>query len=249
MLLLYAADSVANLVYWGHMLVIGHRGWSEKQPMSTLEALYAGLQADADMLAFDVHLTRDKIPVLVHGSSAQTGRFSPADTAKLTFSELYKKTEERPVVPLSQVLDEFFGTILLNIELKGRGTGKIVTELIADKYAKAAKDWDNAILSSFRGRELSDARKTSPGVNLALLHSRNPFSFIAYHRKLKLAAVGFHRLYLNTFALEIARRTGLFTYVYTVNRPETAVKLAQKGVDGVVTDRPDIILKEISKQS
>jgi glycerophosphoryl diester phosphodiesterase len=231
------------------MLVIGHRGTADKQLANTLEALYAGLQADVDMLAFDVHLTKDRIPVLVHGSYALHEHFSPTAIAQLTFSDLYKKTEERPVVPLSQVLDEFFGSILLNIELKGHGTGKIVAELIAEKYVKTVNDWDNVILSSFRGRELSAARNTSAEVNLALLHSQNPFSFIAYHRRLKLAAVGFHRLYLNTFALEIAKKTGLFTYVYTVNRPETAVKLAQKGVDGIVTDRPAVIIKEIGKKS
>ncbi len=231
------------------MLVIGHRGSVGKYPANTLEALYAGLQADADMLAFDVHLTKDKIPVLVHGSFAMNARFSPAVIARLTFSELYGQTKERPVVPLNQVLDEFFGRILLNIELKGYGTGKVVINLIGKKYIKAKGDWDNIILSSFRGRELSSARKASQDANLALLHSQNPFLFIAHHRRLKLSAVGFHRLYVNTFALEIAKRTGLFTYVYTVNRPDTALKLAQKGIDGIVTDRPDIILKEIRKQS
>ncbi len=230
------------------MLVIGHRGSVGNHPANTLEALYAGLQADADMLAFDVHLTKDKIPVLVHGSFAMNAKFSPAAISRLTFSELYGQTEERPVVPLSQVLDEFFGRVLLNIELKGYGTGKAVTALISKKYIKAKDDWDNIILSSFRGRELSTARKTSQDANLALLHGQNPFLFIAHHRRIKLSAVGFHRLYLNTFALEIAKRTGLFTYVYTVNRPDTALKLAQKGIDGIVTDRPDIILKEIRKQ-
>lgn len=237
------------MLYLGYMLVIGHRGLVGQQPMSTLEALYSGLQADADMLVFDVHLTKDKIPVLAHGSHTLSTRFSPAAVNRLTFSELYGQTEDRPVVPLSQVLEEFFGVILLNIELKGRGTGKAVTELLSKQYIKAKSDWDNIILSSFRGRELSASRKVSQDANLALLHSQNPFLFVAYHRKLRLSAVGFHRLYLNTFALEIAKRAGLFTYVYTVNRPETAVKLAQKGVDGVVTDRPAIILKEINKRS
>ena len=231
------------------MLVIGHRGSSDSRHANTLEALYAGLQADADMLAFDVHLTKDKIPVLIHGSVTLSERFSPAAIARRTFSELYGRAEDRPVVPLSQVLDEFFGTVLLNIELKGYGTGKAVTELISKQYIKVKSDWDNILLSSFRAGELSAARKISGSVNLALLHSRNPFLFVARHRRLKLAAVGFHRLYLNTFALEIAKRTGLFTYVYTVNRPKTAVKLAQKGVDGVVTDHPAKILKEIGKQS
>src|SRR5690606_7861039 len=106
-------------------------------------------------------------------------------------------------------------------------------------------DWDNIILSSYRWKELAAARSVSPRVNLALLQSRNPLAFTLHYRRLKLAAVGFHRLYVNSFAVEIAKRTGLFTYVYTVNRPATAIKLAQKGIDGIVTDRPESIVKEL----
>jgi glycerophosphoryl diester phosphodiesterase len=47
--------------------------------------------------------------------------------------------------------------------------------------------------------------------------------------------------------MEIARRAGLFTYAYTVNRPHTALMLAQQGIDGVVTDRPGSILAEVNK--
>jgi glycerophosphoryl diester phosphodiesterase len=65
-------------------------------------------------------------------------------------------------------------------------------------------------------------------------------------RKLQLDAVGFHRLNINKFALDVANRFGLFTYAYTVNRPDAAIRLAQRGIDAVVTDRPDILLRELS---
>jgi glycerophosphoryl diester phosphodiesterase len=145
------------------------------------------------------------------------------------------------------VLDEFFGVILLNIEIKGRGTGKVVAQFVKQHYIKKPSDWDNFLFSSFRGAELSSIRSISSKANLALLHSENPFIFIAYHRRLRLAAVGFHRLYLNRFAVEIAKRAGLFIYAYTVNRPHTALMLAQQEIDGIVTDRPNSILTEINK--
>ena len=231
------------------MLVIGRRGSeSHKQP-NILESLYSCIQSDADMIMLDVYLTKDKVPVLVHGSHFSRNNISPSAIGKMTYAELYANTEDRPSVPLNQILDEFFGSILLIIDLKGRGTGAIVTELIKKKYIKKKSDWDNIILSSFRGSELASARSISKAVNLAMLHSQNAFVFIAYHRRIKLAAVGFHRLYLNSFALEVAKRTGLFTFVYTVNRPKTAIKLAQKGIDGIVTDRPEVIMSELSKQA
>jgi glycerophosphoryl diester phosphodiesterase len=211
-----------------------------------MEAMWTGLKAGADVLEFDVRLTKDRIPVLTHDFHTLRTHRDTSIISHHTLKELQARTKKQPIIPLSDVLDTFFGVILLNIELKGRGTGKVVAELVK-KYTKKPNDWDNVLFSSFRGTELASIRGVSGTANLALLHSENPFIFIAYHRRLQLTAVGFHRLYLNRFALEIAKRAGLFIYAYTVNRPHTALMLAQQGIDGIVTDRPNIILDEINK--
>ncbi len=230
------------------MLVIGHRGAAGLAPENSMEAMRTGLKAGADALEFDVRLTKDKIPVLTHDFHTLRTHRDTSIISHHTLKELQKRTQKQPIVPLTDVLDAFFGVVLLNIELKGRGTGKAVAELIKKRYIKKPKsDWDNILFSSFRGTELSAIRSVSKAANLSLLHSENPFIFIAFHRRLQLAAVGFHRLYLNRFALEIAKRAGLFVYAYTVNRPHSARLLAEQGIDGIVTDRPNIILDEIKK--
>lgn len=232
------------------MLVIGHRGAAGLAPENSMEAMRTGLKAGADCLEFDVRLTKDKIPVLTHDFHTLRTHRDTSIISHHTLAELQERTKKQPIVPLTQVLDSFFGVILLNIELKGRGTGKVVAELLKNNYVKKAeKKWDNVLFSSFRGSELSAIRSISKNANLALLHSENPFIFIAYHRRLRLAAVGFHRLYINRFALEIAKRAGLFVYAYTVNRPHSALMLAQQGVDGIVTDRPNNILAEVKKHA
>ncbi|HMH69826.1 MAG TPA: glycerophosphodiester phosphodiesterase [Candidatus Saccharimonadales bacterium] len=231
------------------MLVIGHRGAAGLARENSMDALRAGIEAGADILEFDVRLTKDKIPVVVHDFHTLRTHHDMSIISRLTLEELRKRTKDQPIFSLAQVLDEFFGVILLNIELKGRGSGRIVAELIKKSYIRAPKDWDNVLLSSFKGGELAAVRHVSELANLALLHSENPFLFIAYHRKLRLSAVGFHRLYINRFALEIAKRTHLFIYAYTVNRPHTALMLAQQHIDGIVTDTPNTILSEIKKHA
>ena len=233
------------------MLVIGHRGAAGLARENTIEALRAGLKAGADILEFDVRLTKDKIPVLVHDFHTLRTHRDTSIISRLTLQQLEDrlKDKDHPIIPLTKVLDMFFGVVILNIEVKGWGTGKVVAELIRDHYVKKADDWDNILISSFKGSELSNVRHVSEHANLSLLHAENPFIFIAYHRRLRLTAVGFHRLYVNTFALEIAKRADLFVYAYTVNRPYTALKLARRGVDGVVTDRPDTVLNEVKKHS
>jgi glycerophosphoryl diester phosphodiesterase len=231
------------------MLVIGHRGAAGLAPENSVEALRAGMEAGADILEFDVRLTKDKIPVLTHDFHTLRTHRDTSIISHHTLEELQQRTQKQPIVPLTDVLDEFFGRILLNIELKGRGTGRIVAELVKTRYAKTTKGWDNVLFSSFRGTELVVIRRVSSHAKLSLLHSQNPFIFIAYHRKLQLTAVGFHRLYLNRFAIEIARRAKIFVYAYTINRPYSALMMAQKGIDGIVTDRPDTILAEIKKHA
>jgi glycerophosphoryl diester phosphodiesterase len=231
------------------MLVIGHRGAAGLAHENTIEALRAGLEAGADILECDVRLTKDGIPILAHDFHTLRTHRGPSIISHHTLKELRNRLKDTPVTTLEEVLDEFFGVILLNIEVKGRGSGKAVVALLKKQYVKRISDWDNILLSSFYGSELRAIRKASKHANLSLLHFDNPFLFIAYHRSLRLTAVGFHRLYVNSFALDIAKRIGLFTYAYTVDRPHAAVILAQEGVEGVVTNHPDRIIEELRRYS
>ncbi|HET8884304.1 MAG TPA: glycerophosphodiester phosphodiesterase, partial [Candidatus Saccharimonadales bacterium] len=152
-------------------------------------------------------------------------------------------------ISLEAVLDEFFGEIILNIEIKQRGMATDIIKLLERKYIKRQSDWDVVVFSSFLTNELSAIRKRSKKANLWLLHNRNPFIFIAFARRLQLSGIGFHRLYINDFALAIAKKTNLFTYAYTVNRPHAAKQLHNRGIDGVVTDYPAKILADIMQQN
>lgn len=227
------------------MLIIGHRGAAGLAPENTLEALRAGVEADADILEFDVRLTKDLIPVLIHDATTMRTYHKRLTVAKHTLTELTELVG--PLTTLEDVLDEFFGQILLNIELKSKGSGQVVATLLKNKYIHKNSDWDAVLLSSFKGKELSAVRAVSQRANLAVLHDQNPFIFIAYQRRLHLTAVGFHRLYVNQFALEIAKKTGLFAYAYTVDRPRTAEILQQKGIDAVVTNRPDVVSERFNR--
>lgn len=212
------------------MLVIGHRGAKGLAPENTLESLRAGMEAGADMLEFDVRLTADKVAVLSHNAWKDKRIIR-----RTTLSELKKAGT---VTTLNDVLDEFFGKILLNIQIKPVSDVNVIFRAL-QKHVDKPEDWDNILVSSFQIRTLSKLRQLSKDINLALLHSVNPFAFVTYDRRLKLSAVGWHRLHVNTLAVTIAKKAGLFTYVYTVNRPKAAVLLVQKGIDGIVTDHPD----------
>lgn len=215
------------------MLIIGHRGAAGLGPQNTLMALRAGAEAGADILEFDIRFTADKVPILAH-DPILAGRW----ISHTAFAELKKASPL--VATLQEVLDEFFGRILLNIELKTSGNTEIAYGLVG-LYITRSEDWDNIIFSSFKPKALVALRDFSDEVNLAQLHHINPFSFMHTHRRIQLSAVGFHRLHANPIAVAIAKKLGLFTYVYTVDRPAAALRFARKDIDGIVTNFPDKI--------
>jgi glycerophosphoryl diester phosphodiesterase len=220
------------------MLIIGHRGAAGLAPENTLEALRAGMKAGADILEFDVRVTKDRIPILSHDFHTWRTHHNLAVISHHTLAELEQRLPKNTIVTLKAVLDEFLGRILLNIEIKGRGSGAVVG-LFLKNYITKKSQWDTFFVSSFSAQQLGELRKSHENVNLALLQHVNPFAFVAHHRRLKLSAVGFHRLYVNPLALEIAKRLKLFTYAYTVNRIDAAQRLEQHGIDGIVSDYPN----------
>lgn len=224
------------------MLIIGHRGAAGLAEENTLEALEAGRNAGCDILEFDIRLTKDGVPVLAHDfTTFRTHRRATA-ISRLTLTELNALGGSKRFVTLDEAFERFLGRILLNVELKGRGSGKVAAELL-----KSHGRWNDVLFSSFRASELGEVRSVSRQANLALLQSQNPYLFIAHQRRLQLTAVGFHRLYVERLALEVAKQSGLFSYAYTVNRPRTALRLANLGLDGIVTDYPDKMIKMMAK--
>lgn len=229
------------------MIIIGHRGAAGLAPENTMASFKAAVQAGADMLEFDIRLTRDKIPVVIHDSRLNRTHGIPGVIAQMSLSELQAATTQLPVPTLDEVLETYFGKVLLNIELKSRSSAKIVQQRLAQRAGNSQNKWDNVLISSFLISELVAFRKLEPRVNLALLHDNNPFTFMAYQRYLKLTAVGFHRLHTNRFATEVAKKAGLFCYLYTINRPKSAKRLSRQGFDGIVTNYPDRIASELQR--
>lgn len=228
------------------MLVIGHRGSAGTKPENSIAGLRETIRVGADMIEVDVRITKDKHVVLAHDWHMFHSHRKLDFIRRHTLSELKKRTagSEHPVVTIEQVLKECYGKILLNIELKERGA---VAPLLAalEPYLKEEDDWDNVLFSAFNPLILRALRKRAPLAALSMLHYRNPLNFMAWHRILGLSAVGFHRLYITTLSLEVAKRLELFTYAYTVNRADAAEKLINRGIDGIVTDYPGKFVEKL----
>ncbi len=228
------------------MLIIAHRGSRGTHPENTIAALREGIASGADMVEFDVRLTRDGELVLFHDFHLYRTHKQMNIIRTLTLAELQKRTagSAYPIVTLRQALKECGDKILINIEVKDRGSGKKTIELVMSEYKNSLK---NIMISSFSARELLAVRKKSKKIALSYLQHINPFAFLAFERSLHLSAVGFHRLHAPQLAIAAAQKLDMLTYAYTVNRLNAIKQLESKGIDAVVTDYPRKFAKKQSR--
>ena len=69
-------------------LIIGHRGASADAPENTMAAFREAIAVGADGIEFDVRLTRDGVPVVIHDSTLRRTGGLPQRIAEITQSEL-----------------------------------------------------------------------------------------------------------------------------------------------------------------
>lgn len=225
------------------MRIIGHRGAKGDAPENSIEALHYALEQGADGIEIDVRVTRDNVPIVVHDKSLLSSHRINKRIHKLSFNELNDLIPGHNIPTLLDVFDTFWGKTFLNIELKSKHSADAVIALLATHYIKHDDDWENCLISSFKTRELRVARKLSSEVRLAMLHDQNPYKFILYHRSIQFSALGFHRHHVSMFVMGLAKRLGVSTYVYTVNRPRAAKIARGQKFDCIITDYPARIRK------
>ena len=69
-------------------LIIGHRGASAVTPENTIRAFKAAIEVGADGIEFDVQLSRDGIPVVIHDDNLRRTGLIDRRVADLTALEL-----------------------------------------------------------------------------------------------------------------------------------------------------------------
>lgn len=238
-----------SLSNWPYPNLIAHRGAGRHAPENTLAAIRLGASHGFTMMEFDVKLSRDEVPILLHDDTVDrtsdgTGpasQFSFKELAELDFGAWHSAAwAGEPIATLNAVAR--FGLangLHANIEIKPCAgleahTGRLVA-------ARAATLWRGSgvppLLSSFSETALDAARTAAPQLPRALLiDGEVPGDWRA--RLDALGCQGIHidqRHALPELIADIlaADRT---LAVWTVNDLERARELLQAGCHAVFTD-------------
>ena len=237
---------------WPYPDLLAHRGGGRLAPENTLSALVAGALFGSRMAEFDVRLSRDNVPFLLHDDTLERTTNGQGPAAGQDWQQLARLDagswfdprfagEELPrLADAARVCREH--GLAANVEIKpcpGREaeTGRIVATECARGWQRAAVP---PLLSSFSPEALLAARAAAPQLNLGwLIEGTLPADWLAQARTLGVMALHLEHALVDAPLVGAAHAAGLVVLAWTVNDLATARRLRTLGVDALCTDAPD----------
>ncbi|MCR9258489.1 MAG: hypothetical protein NXH95_02110 [Pseudomonadaceae bacterium] len=245
--------AISDLLSTPGSFVIGHRGAAGLAPENTLPSFQRALDLRCPMIELDVHLAdlraKEKQLVVIHDkklSRTTNGKglvsdHSLAELRSLDAGEGALIPTLAEVFSLLQSHERRFGqTVALNIELKGEGTGIEVAQWLAKMPS-----WP-VVVSAFNHDELRSFRTLDASTPVATLFDKYRKDWLETARSLKAVGVNVSLKLARQAMVEEMSEAGFPVCVYTVNDPGVALQLKARGVKGIFTDRPDLLIPALS---
>ena len=222
------------------MLKIGHRGARAYEPENTLRSFRKAIELGVDAVELDVRKTKDGKVVVIHDAKVDKTTNGKGSVGELTLDEIKQLvTEKDEKVPtLEEALDFLDRKVKILIELKESGFEEEVLRQIRERGLE-----NNVVIVSFIEEALRKVREMDKEVETGLIYVR--------HRNPIKAALDLRASYLlplyrftHTANVKKAHENGLKVIVWTINKPEEVPQYIKKGVDGIASDRPDILFHD-----
>lgn len=217
-------------------LIIGHRGAAGLAPENTLASFDAAYAAGVGAVELDVYLVEGELLVF-HDDDLErcTNGTGKIQNQSLAYLRSLDAGNQQQIPLLAEVLENLPAGVGVNIELKGRGTGQAVAQ-----HLQTLPNLD-VLVSSFRPAELLAFRSRNAQVRVAPLFHRWPPAPWSIALKLEAWAVNLSARIATQKRVAKIHAKGYRCYAYTVNEVDLATELLGFGVNGIFTDRPDLM--------
>jgi glycerophosphoryl diester phosphodiesterase len=239
--------------YLDRPLNFAHRGASHEAPENTLAAFLYALELGADGIEFDVQLSSDGEPVVIHDFALETTTNGSGPVRDKTLAQLKALDAGGHFDPafvgqriptLQEVIDAVGQRMLLNIELK---TASLRDDGLAAAIVRTVEEnhlVDRVILSSFNPLTLRRVRQLNPRIPVGLLYA--PDLPVLLHKPwlrhlIQFNALHPHHSLVDGEYVQWAHKQGYRVHTWTVDDPGDMWRLMRRGVDLIITNRPDLL--------
>ena len=241
-------------LYSNRTLNWGHRGASGHAPENTLSAFLLAADMGANGIELDVHLSADGEAVVIHNDTVDATTNGSGRVSSLTLEELRSLDAGSWFSPgfagerlptLQEVFDAVGHRLFINIEIKvERGHHPLDQEAEVVRLIEDNQMVDRVIISSFAPSSLRRTRKMNPNIPLGLLYSDKETTWLP--TLLRWLGVPFDALHprfgmVDARYVKRARQGGKRVNVWTVNTADDMRRMRDLGVDGIITNYPDVL--------
>ena len=259
MLLIYSSlkRKESTLKYQYPSRIFAHRGGGILAPENTLAGMELAHAMGFKAVEFDVMLSRDEVPVLMHDpvfgrTVAGNGQVAQTDAAQLVQMNagrwMGKPEFKNITVPLFSEVVEYCRqhNIFMNIEIKpscaklAARTGEKIAQATSDLFAGETDTRKIPLFSSFSAEALQAAQNVAPQIDRAILYTIIPNDWRSQLQQLGCKALHTHYKTLTPHLASLIKTAGYGLFVYTVNDRMLAEKMFSIGVDALCTDRLDL---------
>jgi len=233
---------------WPYPRVVAHRGGGTLAPENTLGAIRFGAALGFEGVEFDVMLSGDGVPVLIHDetlarTTGRRGRVAHTEFATLETLDAGAwrgrrwRGERIPSLAAAGALCRELG-LWANVEIKpaqghARANGAAVARLARELWRDAETP---PLLSSFSLDALLAAKRAAPELPRGWLVRRVPRNWRETLAALECVALHCHQRAITPALAAEIHAAGYAILAWTVNDRRTAKRLLRWGVDCLVTD-------------
>ncbi|MDA9091180.1 glycerophosphodiester phosphodiesterase [Porticoccaceae bacterium] len=263
LLMLPIYNRVAPLAYYqtNTFDILAHGNGRALFPGNTIEAGVNALAVGADILEMDVHLAADNVLVLRHDATIDSTTNGSGRIDEMTLAEIqaydvgfheidYPDLVAAPgiKVPALRSLFERLPASRFLIELKPLNTAP------ADELCRLIKEYglvNQVVVGSFHDSVLDHFREICPTVPTSLGQTEATWLVLlgkfglghlydspGYSVQLPMGEDGF---IVTPSLVKAIHQLNMRIEVWTINDPQTMQSLMDMGVDGIITDRPDVL--------
>ena len=237
-------------------VIYAHRGASAYAPENTGAAFRKALDMKADGIELDVHLSKDGHVVVIHDEKVDRTSNGKGLIRDLKLDELKSldfgawfssEFAGEPIMTLDEVLSLLDGWDgILNIELK---SAYVLYDNIEQKVIdllRQHKRIEKCIISSFNHYSLLEIKKLEPALKIGLLYSAGLVDPWKYAKMVGAEAI--HPFFSSAQAPVVkgCNDNGIIINPWTIDQPEIIKALTQFGVDGIITNVPDVAIQAVN---